>query len=205
MPNTDVDQTLSQLEIIFQKMIMGMLGLLDTSPVDYNAAARYVRVSWPTGGQPGWGSNENITFIRVTESDDRINRQREDKLTESEDNPLMLNEEMSYTRVISLFIIFYGPNSWNNAQTVRDYIFRDSSSYRMDLAKDKIYPIPDIVAPRRAPEPFVGQWYQRVDLEIRFNENVKKNADVNTIGVVPIDVYNANILIETDSFTVTED
>jgi len=205
MSSTDVDQTLQQLEIIFQKMIMGMLGLLNESPIDYDSAARYVRVSWPTGGQPGWGANENITFIRITEDDDNINRQREDKLTESEDDPLLLNEEMSYTRVINLGLIFYGPNSWSNAQTVRDYIFRDSSSYRRALGKDKIYLIPDVVAPRRIPEPFVGQWFQRVDLNLRFNENVKKNADINTIGSVPIDVYNANILIETDSFTVTED
>ena len=183
---TDITHTLNELNIIFQKMVMGMLGLVNTSPIDYTAAAFYVRVSWPTTGQPAWKITEDIAFVRVTEEDDPINRPREDVYTNEGD--FVLNEATSYNRVLALNLIFYGPNSWANAQTVRDRIFQEA--YRIALAQENLYPIPDIIAPVRAPEVFQSQWWERVDMEIRFNEKIVKNQDISAIEIADVLVYN---------------
>ena len=182
----DIYHTLDQLNIVFQKLLMGMLGLLNASPIDYTAAAFYVRVSWPTTGQPAWKITEDIAFVRVTEEDDAINRPREDAYTDEGD--FVLNEATSYNRVLALNLIFYGPNSWSNAQTVRDRIFQEA--YRIALAQENLYPIPDIAAPVRAPEVFQSQWWERVDMEIRFNEKIVKNQDISAIEIADVLVYN---------------
>jgi len=194
---TDTYKTLSELNILFQKMIMHQLGLLTGSPIDYESAAYFVRVAWPTDGAPAWKVTENITFIRTVEEDDPVNRQREVVHTRVDD--LTLNEETKYTRVISLNIIFYGPNSWENAQTVRDGIFNDH--YRLPLAKDKLYPIPDIISPNRVPEAFQNRWWERVDLEVRFNEAIVKNQNIGTIESVEVLVSNETGVVFDETIT----
>jgi hypothetical protein len=198
---TDVTQSLSELNILFQQMLLDMLGYeMSGSPAAYDPSAFYfVRVAWPTDGAPAWKITEDICFLRVTEEDDAINRQRESDLTYVD--ALNLNEATRYTRVIALNLIFYGPNSWDNAQTVRDKIFRER--YLSELATEKIYLIPDIKSPNRVPESFQSRWWERVDLEIRFNEGIVKNQDIGTIGSAKILVYNKDgLLVER---TITED
>lgn len=202
----EVYQTISELEELFQRMIIDMLGLALGSPADYDAASYYVRIAWPAEGAPAWERTEDVCFIKVTEEDDPVNRQREERLTPQGGSPesLYLDKEISYTRVINLNLICYGPNSWENIQTIRDYIFEENP-FRWALATDKIYPIPDMVAPRRMPEPFQNQYWERVDFDIRFNENIKKVVEVGTIGTVPIVLTDDNTRIEDVNFTVIED
>lgn len=179
--------TLHQLEAIFQQLIIDALGLAAGSPLDYDAASYYVRLGWPTDGAPAWKNTETICFLRVTEEDDPVNRQREERLTAQTGSPvpLYLDKEVSYTVVINLNLICYGPDSWEYIQTIRDEIFEEATT-RRTLALEKIYPIPDIVAPRRVPEPFQNQYWERVDLDIRFNANIRKVTEIGTIGTVPV-------------------
>jgi hypothetical protein len=195
---TDIDQTLKQIEIIFQKMVMDMLGLLEGSPIDYSIPAYFVRVAWPTEGAPAWKITEDIVFLRVVEEDHPVNRERDVENTRIDD--VTLNEKTSYTRIISLAMVFYGPNSFDKAQLVRDGVFKDT--YRLSLAQDKIYPIPDIIAPKRFPEAFQGRWWERTDLEIRFNEGVKKNQEISVIESAEIVLNNENGQVS-DSTVVT--
>lgn len=182
MPDTYL--TIAQLNILFQAMILDILGYEKTgSPADYSIAAyAAVRVAWPTYGAPAWKITEDIAFIHVTEEDEPINRQREVAYTES--GLYTLDEEVSYTRVIGLNIIFYGPTSFHNAQLVRDGVFREK--YRRVLSQNKIFLIPDIVAPRRAPEPFQSQWWERTDLDLAFNEKIKKTDEISIIEIADI-------------------
>lgn len=199
MPPTDIYKTLAELNIIFQLMVIEMLGFVATgSPADYSEAAyTAVRVSWPTGGAPAWKVSDDVAFIRVTEDDDLINRQRDVEITDYDTNNV--NEEVTYTRVMALHLVFYGPNSYDHAQTVRDEIF--SSYYRGQLEAHKIYPLPDIVAPKRNPEPFQGQWWERVDMEIRFNEGISKNKRIGLIKEAIIGVYANNGIDVIDAST----
>jgi hypothetical protein len=189
--STDVYHTIDELNIIFQKMILDMLGLAVGSPKDYDTPSYFVRVSWPTVGAPAWKATEDICFLRVTEDDDLINRQRETVVTRIDD--LTLNEATKYTTVIALNMIFYGPNSWDNAQAVRDKVFQDE--FRFPLNTEKIYPLTEIVSPNRVPEAFQSKYFERVDLEIDFNAGILKNRTINSIGSAEVLVYNEDRLV----------
>jgi hypothetical protein len=184
---TDVYMTINELNILFQDMVLDMLGYVKAgSPADYsNAAYAVVRVSWPTEGAPGFGIEDDVAFIRVSELDHPINRQRDVIVADYDSD--YLNEETAFTRVMALNLVFYGPNSYDHAQMVRDGIYSDR--YRMGLASNAIYPIPDIAAPRRAPEAFQGRWWERVDMEITFNEGISKNQYVGFIKEAVIGVH----------------
>ena len=199
---TDIYKTLPELNILFQEMIIAMLGYTKTgSPAAYaEAAYKAVRVAWPTEGAPAWKITDDVACIRVVEDDHAINREREDEY-ENIDDGLTLNEATSYTRVLNLFIAFYGPSSFEHAQEVRDCLFKNV--YRQYLAEYSIYLVPDIVAPRRAPEPFQGQWWERTDLELRFNEKVVKNDEINSIGSAEVAVYDRNGLVAEIEITET--
>lgn len=196
----DTYHTLRELEELFQTLIIDMLSLASGSPLDYDAASYYVRVAWPTDGAPAWKNTETICFLRVSEVDDPINRQREERIIEQETSPasLYLDRELSYNVVLNVNIICYGPNSWEWIQTIRDSVF-DENPFRYTLSSKKIYPIPDFVAPRRVPEPFQNQYWERVDFDMRFNANIRKTTEIGTIGSVPVVVC-----IEDDEMKIEE-
>ena len=181
---SDISLTINELNIIFQTLTMQMLGLDITIPGN----AYFVRVSWPTTGAPAWNITEDIAFLRIVESDDKYNRQREDKFVGLDsDNGTNI---MRFTRVMQVFWTFYGPNSFENAQVIRDRMFyQDNHDI---LANSNLYLIPDIVSPIRAPELFQGQWWERTDLNMRFNELISKDLTIPYIK-------SAEIIIEDDS------
>ena len=165
----DVSKTIEELEEIFRSLTVSMLG---TSPTPD------VRISWPEDGAPAWKITENVTFLQVIEKDDRINRQRDESfIASSPDSEVIRVNE--YTRVIQISWTFYGPDSYENSQLVRDGLFLQE--YHDVLADDEIYLIPDIAAPRRAPELFQGRWWKRCDMAASFNEKIRKETTVNTI------------------------
>jgi hypothetical protein len=163
MANTTL--SLDQLNKLFQGLTISMLGI--TFADDNDKTPYYkVRVAWPTGGAPSWKIAEDICFLQIMEVDSQYNRQRDVILgTKDTDNA---NGSTSYTRVMQVNFILYGPNSFQNAQTIRDQMFFVENLFT--LAKNNVYPIPDISAPRRAPELYEGQWWGRTDLSITFNE-----------------------------------
>ena len=200
---TDIYMTLSQLNELFQGLVIDMLGYEKTgSPADYSEAAyTAVRLAWPTDGAPAWEIDDDVVFIRIMEHDEPINRQRETKLTAP--TAFTLNEETTYTRVLELYLVFYGPNSFDRAQAIRDAFFYDE--YHWQLAQDHIYMIPDVEAPRRAPELFQGQWWERTDVTFRFNEKVAKNRSINIIESAEFAVHNDDGLKADVTVTINED
>lgn len=182
---TDIDFTLNELEIIFQRLIIDMLGLTG-SPADYTAASKWVRCAWPISGAPAWKITDNVVFVRLTEADDNYNRER-NMFIES-DTDITINEKATYTRVLSLALVIYGPDSFAYAQAIRDGMFNET--YRRTLQSSYIYFIPNMEAPSRTAESFQGQWWPRVDMEMRFNQYVAKNRSVSIIESAKIAVYD---------------
>lgn len=156
----------------------------------------YVRVSWPIEGSPAFTIDDDFCFIRMFESDDAYNRQRE-KVVEDIDADT-IQESLIYTRVVEAQVTFYGPKSFTNAHAVRDAMLTDA--YRNVLAVDKIYPIPDIPAAQQVPENFQGRWWKRVDLSLRFNVLTVRTVRVNTIKSVQLTTSSDTIL---SSVTIT--
>ena len=178
--------TLIEIENLLQSIAATALGLdKDTG----------VRVSWPTEGAPAWGIDEDIVFLRATEQERDNNKQRDKViisnmigLTEDPDN---LIEQMSYTRSISVYWILYGPNSYDNAQNLKDKLFDDFET-TLALESLQLFIVPNINAVKRVPEPFEGQWWPRVDMEIFFNQGVTKEKLMPITKCAELTVYEAN-------------
>ena len=199
---TDTILTLDQLNTLFQSMTLSMLGLDPTAWNAYQAALSSnqpwtdaipanpfynVRVAWPKEGAPAWKIDEDVVFLQVFETDDQINRQREIK-NDAIDGQI-LNQEMSFTQVVTVNWIFYGPNSYDNSRKVKNQVFYQN--FHDFLAKNGLYIVPDMSAPRRMPDAFSGQWWERVDLSMRFNELVIVNSNVGIASGASI-VLNVN-------------
>lgn len=157
--------TLIQAEDIFWSAFMKMLEYDPSNEAD----ASKIRIAWPTLGMPGWNHEEEILFLRITEADDAFNRQR--NITYEKSNLEFVLKRISQTRVWSVFLIAYGPSSYNYLVKIRDRLF--SEEIKKIFRKDSLFFIPDISAPRRVPELFGGIWWERSDMEIRFNELVR--------------------------------
>ena len=176
----DTILTLNELGELFYDLIVAMIG---------GSPAIDVRRSWPAGGAPAWGITDDVIFFNESEDDNPINRQR-DVVVSNRGSPYTddLNQASAYTRYLRVGFVFYGPNSLGNSQVVRDFMFYQT--HRETLAKNNIYLIPDTVAPKRAPEIFQGQWWERVDMSMNFNELVIRNLTIPAITSAEVIVYD---------------
>ena len=179
-----IDLKLKDIEDIFQALTVTILG-----------AGSDVRISWPTEGAPRFKITDDVAFIRIVELDNQYNRLREIKdIPNMIGSPLEVDpdnviQQTSYTRVISVNWILYGPNSFDNAQAIRDNLFYEYPT-RGTLANQNIYMIHDIVSPRRVPELLSDEWWERVDMEVAFNELVIKETLVSTVRSAEVTVNN---------------
>ena len=172
--------TQAQMQIIWQNLTMQCLGIIPGTP----GAGSYspVRIDWPTPGQPAWAIADDIAFLRAVEIPDEYN-------TAHEVQPLTTDtptypETTIYTRVWQLDFIFYGPNSFDRARQVKDCLFQDF--LRDTLALSNIYLDREIGTPRRTPELFQNQWWERSGFSARMNEQVNDTLTKQTIQSVEI-------------------
>lgn len=186
----DTALTLSQLNILFQELTLDMLGygvqlaawkayLADPVHITKPSTNPYeiVRVFWPTQGQPAWKITDDITFVRIVEEGGDFTRDRTQEyepITISQVE--QLDENTTYTRIISVFWNLYGPNSYDYCQKIKDGVFKQEN--RGTLAGNNLYPIPNVMTPKRFPELFQGQWWERTDLTIAFNEKIVRHQAV---------------------------
>jgi hypothetical protein len=168
---TDANMTVRQIENFFISLTYKILGI-DPSGLQPNQSP--VRVEWPTGGAPGWKINEDITFIMVNYDDDAITRQVEVKYLSNNDQNAY--RTVSSTRVLRVNWICYGPNSFDNANIIRNGIFLPEFSEM--LKENNLALIFDLPSPIRAPELFNGQWWDRTSFYARFNELIIQSVSV---------------------------
>lgn len=187
---SEVILTLNELEELFYDLTVSMIGGTNTADV---------RRSWPTMGAPAFDVNDDVAFLQIHDIPSTMSTIREDKFSTGgspEDGSL----ETSYTRTLQINWIFYGPNSWDRAMSVRNKIFYQE--FRNTLSDNNIYVIPDFDPPRRIPELFQGLWYQRMDLTMKFNELVRVDHTEHNIESVEIELYDRKGLRA--DFVVTE-
>jgi hypothetical protein len=191
---TDIIHSLDELNILFQDVVLSILGYTKSgSPALYsNAAYKAVRMTYPPEGAPGWQRTEDVMFISVLpEENDDIGKYREFEYSKLGDD---LNEAMSSTRVLGVHFVVYGPNSYENSRRVFDCMFRDS--YRIRFSEENLYLVPGGESPTRAPEKFQAQWWERTDFSIRFNEKIVENETISTIESAEIDLYDTGGLVK---------
>lgn len=181
----DTILTLKQIEDLFQSLTCTLLGLNPAAPSSQDK----VRIAWPVGGAPAWKINQDIAFLRITPVPDPYTQQRETNY-QQDTAGVAVNVVASYTRVHSVHWVVYGPNSFENAETIRNGIFLFAT--KSTLAAKNLHLILDVPPVVRVPELFNGQWWQRADLQARFNEKVTRYSTVPYITGTGIKIYTEN-------------
>lgn len=178
----DVVLTLTQIENIFQDMTTRILGY------DPSVAANgdRVRISYQPEGAPGWKRTDDIVFIRVGLVPDLVAQQRD--ISYSPISQQQSNRKVTYTRVLSVQWILYGPNSFDKADVIRNGLYLPS--YRDTLKANNLFMVLDSVqVPTRMPELLNSQWWERVDFSANFNESVTRESKVQNIEVATAGLY----------------
>jgi len=157
----------AQMSVLWQNVVLQCLGITPSGPTDQQAYFN-VRVDWPTTGQPAWAITEDIAFLRCVEVQDRYN-------TAHEVQPIMqppptYPETTIYTRIWQTDFIFYGPNSFDRARQVKACLYQDF--VHAILESSNVYLDTNIGTPRRTPELFQNQWWERTGFAARMNEQV---------------------------------
>jgi hypothetical protein len=181
----EINKTLTEFENFIQVLIVSLLGWDITNPVKTND----VRIAWEEEGQPAASITDNVVYIECFEVDTPYNRAREETDT-WEISPDEFTKETSYTRQMQVNLILYGPDSFDNAQTIRDNIFYPDN--QLTLQQNHIYLVHDIPSPKRVPEYFQGLWWKRIDMSLRFNELVVKSISVPAITSIEVGIYDDN-------------
>lgn len=168
--------TLTQLEDLFQTLTVSMLG--GSPPAD-------IRISWQSDGAPAFTFTDNVGFIRITEEPNYYNIAREVKYFDVS-SPDGLLREISYTRVIKVRWVFYGPLAYENASLIREAIYYQEN--HNILAEQKIYHVVDDAHPIRMPENFQGRWWNRYDIEMFFYEQIIRSTEVGYVKSVDVTI-----------------
>lgn len=147
----------TELEDLFWQMTTDILG------AEFNPDN--IRLTYPIDGQPGWKIDEDIVFIRLFEREDTYDKQI-DSIYKPERGTVI--KKSARTRVWEVQYVVYGPMANTNSNKIKDGVFRqDVKRY---LAGNGVFLVPDLPLCRRIPELFAGQWWNRWDVSLTFNE-----------------------------------
>jgi hypothetical protein len=144
-----------------------------------NANKSRVRIAWPTNGAPSWKITDNVIYLRVYPVDEQYNRLKDIKYRPNNETSII--QEESYTRVIAVDWILYGPSSFEDADTIRNEISKIET-----LTQNNVFLVYSRTAPVRMPELFNGQWWERSSLTMYFYEQVTREHTVPSISGVQV-------------------
>jgi hypothetical protein len=183
--------TPSDFNLMAQRIVAQILGFDPGEPETdaSDEAFNRVRVGWQQEGQPAWKICEDVCILRCTLENEPYAKTR-DEVYEDLNSPPEFSRHMAYTQVWRLFLVFYGPNSDSHARLVLSSMVLEW--VRELFNANGVYVVPDWVPPSHAPELFQGQWWDRTDLEIRFNELAEESLTVPSAAGVDVTVIKEN-------------
>ncbi len=178
-------ETTEQIEDFFWQLTMRILGY---NPDNFNnpdnpPACMPVRIAWPTTGAPAWKISEDVVFIRlIPREDDDYARQID---SEYKAHAATVIKKSSRTRIWEVQFVAYGPNAQTAVNKIKDGVFRQD--IKRLLSESAVFLIPNMPPCRRVPELFAGQWWNRWDVSLTFNELYQlPDEDVGRIESVEI-------------------
>jgi hypothetical protein len=174
----DTILTKTQIEDIFRMLTLQLLGL------DPSANDSRVRMTWPTKGAPAWKIGDDVAFLLVNYDDDPITRQMHVDYAAADDSNA--DQSTSYTRVIRVDWVCYGPHSFEDADAIRSGLFAVAT--KLTLTQNNMALITDVPLPVRAPEIYNGQWWERTSFYARFNELIIRHADIPYIQAADVQI-----------------
>jgi hypothetical protein len=175
--------TPNQVNLVFQSATIAALGIALQSPAIANDPAyAAVRVGWQQQGQPAFGIDEDVVFVRCAEDDDQYDRIK---------HPSVVNGQQlfQYTRVWRVWWDFHGPNSVDRGRILRSALFSQATHDALSAAQ--LYLVTNPQAPQRLFEEKDGQWWERVNFSAQFNEMVTETPPVAFASSVEIIGYTA--------------
>ncbi|MDU4960195.1 MAG: aldehyde dehydrogenase [Sporomusaceae bacterium] len=178
----------TQAEDFFWQLTMQLLGY---DPAAFNdpdnpPACMPVRVSWPTTGAPAWKITENVVFIRLILHEDDDYARQIDSIYKPE--PGTVIKQSARTRVWDVQFVAYGPDAQTAVTQIKDGVFRQD--IKRLLSANSVFLIPNLPPCRRVPELFAGQWWNRWDGRLYFNELHRlPDEDVGRIESVSIKTH----------------
>ena len=175
--------TYEELNDLLWDSIMLCLGLNTANADDI----KKVRREYPAEGSPAWKVSDNIVFYSLDENQDNYARQVDSTYEAGTDT---VYKKSTRTRYWALKLTAYGPAAYENLNIIKDMML----SYKVKklLATGKLYIVPQQLPMTRAPELFAGQWWNRWDCYLFFNEHyILPDEDVGRIEYVSINTrYN---------------
>lgn len=156
--------TLKELQDIYWRQLMILLG----HDPDSKKQQDQVRLAYQEDSQPFHDYYCNVCYFYVQAADDPINRQIDTTYSPIDDTKTQ--QISSYNRVITLDIILYGPDAYDQAVLLRMDLLEPTQNW--DLAAKGLHIIPDIAEPQQVWEPYNNKWWPRVDMQVRYNNLV---------------------------------
>lgn len=151
----------TQLQDVFYNVTFDITGMPSTS----------IRHAYQGIGQPGIERAQDIVYINLNYVNDDYYSQRHVMFSGDLDDT-DATREVFYTKVISVQWSFYGPQSFDLADSLRNGLFNDSPNEI--LSASEIFPVLGFPSPVRAPYSFNKQWWERVDFTANFNVGVSR-------------------------------
>lgn len=165
----------NDLKDLFWQMSANILSGIITNP------DKYIRRAFPKEGAPDWKITDNVLFLNLTQRDDEYSRQINS--TYYTENGTVIRRG-ARTRVWDLSFKAYGPRSFDIITTLQDGVFFITT--KMLLSPNDVFLVPNIDRAIQANELFAGQWWERWDTTLTFNELYIPLEDVGHIEKVPI-------------------
>ncbi len=181
-------QTFRELEDAIWKACSDILAGIITDPT-------MIRWKHPTDGMPDWKITDNILFLNLDEKDDAYAQQRHSLFNTV--NGTVIRSAYR-TRVWTLYCTAYGPESYAICNRLKDGFFE--WNVEAPLWRNDIHLVPDLPRCRQTTEIFAGQWWERWDIELTFNELYVAQDDVGHIEHVTL-VHDVEKFTETQIIT----
>lgn len=175
----DVVLSLDDLENIFWFTVMRIMKYADSETNQDK-----VRISWPKKGSPSWKISEDVCFIRINDESSPVSEQRDVNYSVKDTDNAVLS--VGYTKYHAIQFTLYGPNSYERADLIKYSLLLPE--HKDTFAQNNLYIVPPVSTPKRNPELYDGQWWNRVDLVAGFNEAVIRESDIPLIKRADIQI-----------------
>lgn len=171
-----MSNTLAEVKSAFWNMTKMCLKDIITEDHD-----RWIRKMYPKNGAPDWQNGDNIVFLNASLRDDDYAKQW-DSIYKTEQGTVMKHSRR--TRVWDLEVNAYGERAFDMATAMQDGVYLQTT--KMYLAQKGIYLVPFMQYPVQANEIFAGQWWERWNITLTFNEEYDTSEDVGYLDQVRI-------------------
>lgn len=167
----------SDLKDLFWQMAANILSGIIENP------DKYIRRAFPTEGAPDWKITDNIVFLNLDLRNDEYAKQWDSTYTTEDDTVIKTSTR---TRVWDLSVKCYGPRAFDMATAMFDGVFSEATKNLLD--PNGVFLVPNMDRCVQANELFAGQWWERWDVVLTFNEKYSVTQDVGHLEEVPISI-----------------